>query len=93
VPYEGKFPSAAFLFFCPEAVIPEFAEGGCPESRKVQCRHLVSGFPLPDRSKEEASRGRCLDPGSRPPPADLAGMTNLDKLSGPEKDQIVIMGT
>jgi len=34
---------------------------------KVQWRHLVSGSP--------PSRGRCLDPGSRQPSADLAGMT------------------
>ena len=42
----------------------------------VQWCHLMSGSPLPDRSQGHASRGRCLDPGSRPPPTDLAGMTN-----------------
>jgi len=51
-----------------EPVIPDerrFA-GRDPESRKLQWHHLVSGSP--------PSRGRCLDPGSRPPQADLAGM-------------------
>jgi hypothetical protein len=44
---------------------------------------LVSGSP--------PSRGRCLDPGSRPPQADLAGMTTCDRVSGKEGKQIVIM--
>ena len=39
---------------------------------KGQQRHLVSGSP----------RGRCLDPGSRPPLADLAGMTDFETFSG-----------
>jgi hypothetical protein len=75
-----------------EPVIPDerrFA-GRDPESSELHWRHLVTCSPLPDHSQGQASRGRRLDPGSRPPPADLAGMTNCDSTCRASKGSAII---